>query len=392
MNSDKNQIYIMDNLDFLKSSKLDNQIKLIYIDPPYNTNSKFVFHDDRTNWEEFITCRIFESKRKLREDGIIFISIDDNKLFQLKLICDNTFGEKNYVGIFITKQSQRSNSKFINIIHEYILCYAKDKSKIDSFKIRRMDIPEDRKMIEDIYKKVNLTLSKYGQTEAQKLLKKKINNYMLQRNISWIKNYSNISEQGDIFFTKDLSVPSNNPKELEIVELGIDLPALKTRAWSSKNKIIDLFNKNKIFFKRNRPYEIHHLYDAVDNVKSILDFYSRSGTKDLDKLGLKYLFDNPKPVGLIKYLVRMIHCNNDIVLDFFGGSGTTAQAIYELNFEDKLNNKYVLVQNKENIKNAKTLSIYPEFKTIDELMIFRIETFCSLNKINSNFELSTDIL
>ena len=103
----------------------------------------------------------------LSDDGVIFISIDDNEQAYLKVLCDNIFGKSNFIGSFITKQAQRSNSKHINIVHEYILCYAKNKNNIKEFSIKRMDILEQRDMIEDIISKTKKELPK-GKGQAEK--------------------------------------------------------------------------------------------------------------------------------------------------------------------------------------------------------------------------------
>ncbi|HHX49469.1 MAG TPA: site-specific DNA-methyltransferase [Clostridiales bacterium] len=137
-------------------------------------------------------------------------------------------------------------------------------------------------------------------------------------------------------------------------------------------------------FKNGRPYEKHYLKDANDNVSSVLNFYSRQGTNDLNKLGLRDLFDTPKPVKLIKFLINIVTDGNALVLDFFAGSGTTAQAVYELNKENKQNNKYVLIQQYENIpltskthQKCKELNIEPN---IPSIMIKRINTYLEKNK------------
>ncbi|MDO4781163.1 MAG: DNA methyltransferase [Candidatus Saccharibacteria bacterium] len=156
------------------------------------------------------------------------------------------------------------------------------------------------------------------------------------------------------------------------------MPALKTRRWSSPGKIIKLHYENKLHFKGSRPYEMHYLKDTLDNVLSILDFYSRQGTNDLNKLGLRNLFDTPKPVELIKYLIRIATDKKEeaLILDFFAGSGTLGQAVMEINIEDKKNHLFYLVQldeavakNTKQYEFAKKNSLKP---TVDQLMVHRL--------------------
>lgn len=331
----------MEASDCLDSIK-DNSIKTIYIDPPYNTGSnKFEYYDAHNNWNEMIEISLKKSKLKLKENGIIFISIDDNKMFELKLICDDIFGKENFLGLFITRQATRSNSKHINIIHEYILSYSKNKKKVKEFTVPRIELPMYKSILLQLIKNVKLKFKTAGREEAEKYLKIQIKKIVEDENFIWLKNYNLIDENGEIYFAKDLSVPSK-PNRLEINEIGLILPKLKTRGWSSKDKIIKLYNENKLVFKGERPYEKHLLIESKDNAMSILNFYSRQGRHDLERLGLKNVFQTAKPVEMIKYLIRLTTENEDIVLDFFAGSGTTAQAIIELNNEEKTNRKFYL--------------------------------------------------
>lgn len=380
-----NKLYIMEANDCLE--QIENEtISVIYIDPPYNTKSKnFEYNDNFKNWNEMIEILLKKSYFKLLEKGCIFISIDDNKLFELKLICDKIFGNSNYLGLFITKQATRSNSNHINTIHEYVLCYAKNKTKLKKFKIYRRDLPYYKKTINSLMISVKEIFDEMGLEYAEVYLKNKIKELIKDESYSWIKNYNLIDENGEIFFAKDLSIPSK-PKELYIEELDLKLPKLKTRGWSSEKKIKKLFTENRIMFKGERPYEKHYLYESQDNVMSILNFYSRQGKHDLDKLGLKDIFNTPKPVEMIKYLIKISSQNNDVILDFFAGSGTTAQAVIELNNEENTNRSFILCQNEEKIKNNKNaIKILRENKlkiNISGITVLRLEKLKQFHKFN----------
>lgn len=136
-----NRLYIMDAercLDLLKK----NSFQMVYIDPPYNTRSKkFEYHDFYDDWDNFIYSKLEKTYSLLKQTGVLFIYIDDNKLVELRLICDKIFGRDNFIGMFITRQATRSNAKHINIIHEYIVVYAKLKKKSPKFEINRLEIP-----------------------------------------------------------------------------------------------------------------------------------------------------------------------------------------------------------------------------------------------------------
>jgi adenine-specific DNA-methyltransferase len=212
----KNEIHVCDNMEFFmyNASRLANAIDFIYIDPPYNTQNSFSYNDKRSpeEWVAFMDLRLLQAKNVLTEDGVLFISIDDSSLYELKILCDKIFGKENFVGTFITKQAERSNAKHINITHEYVVCYAKNKNKLQKFSVLRIDNPEDGEMIKDLYNVVKVNLNK-GTNEAEKMLKQKINEYCKKWSITWLKNYSHVDADGEIFFAKDLSVPGE-PNEI----------------------------------------------------------------------------------------------------------------------------------------------------------------------------------
>lgn len=391
----ENKIFIGENLKVMKSKKFDifsNKIDFIYIDPPYNTKNKFIFDDNNQNWKNDISERLIYAKKFLKTNSVVFISIDDNELLNLLSVCNKAFGEKNFVGIFVTKQAIRSNAKHINVIHEYVVCYANNKKKLDKFYISRLLDPIEGPKIKRIVEIIKSEFNK-SPNEAKTKLKKLIENYVRTTGLTWIKNYSNIDENGNIFFAKDLSCPGT-PNSLDINEIGIHLKPLKTRRWCSKEKLLDLYKSKRIIFKNNRPYAIEYINEATNNVTSILNFYSRHGSNDLKKLSLHNLFDTPKPVELIKFLIRCSLHKDSIIFDFYAGSGTTAQAIYEVNKEDGFNHKYILIQLPEKIKpnsNSWNVMLNHGVKnpTIADALLLRVNTFLKLNGIKRDYELIT---
>lgn len=389
-----NEIYIGDNLQILNSesfSKFKNKIKCIYIDPPYNTKTAKSYNDKihSDEWVEFMYPRILSSKEMLSSKGVIFISIDDNEYANLKIMCDEIFGIQNHIGTFITQQAQRSNAKHINTVHEYILCYAKDKNKVPKFQIKRTDIPEEKIMINRLEIEAKKLLKKHDLETANKMFTPIINDYCFKNSITWLRNYNNIDEDGNIFFAVDLSTPGS-PRKVSIPEINLELDPLKTRGWSSDQRFIKLSKEKRLVFKDGRPYSKKYLIEATNNAQSILNFYSRQGTNDLKKLGLNGLFDTPKPVELIKYLIRISTSKNDTVLDYFAGSGTTAQAVYELNKEDGNNNNYILIQKDENINDKNGVYKYCIKNNIkprvDEILLHRINTYLEKNHESDEFK------
>lgn len=390
----KNEIYIGDNLEVLNSelfSKYENKIKCIYIDPPYNTKTAKSYNDKihSDEWIEFMRPRILRSKDMMSSKGVIFISIDDNEYANLKIMCDEIFGVENHLGTFITQQAQRSNAKHINTVHEYILCFAKDKKKVPKFQINRADIPEEKLMIDKLSREARKLLKEFDIETANKKFTPIVNDYCFKNSITWLRNYNNIDENGNIYFAVDLSTPGV-PRKVSIPEINLELNELPSRGWSSDQRFIKLAKEERLVFKEGRPYSKKYLSEATNNAPSILNFYSRQGTNDLKKLGLQGLFDTPKPVELIKFLIRISTSENDVILDFFGGSGTTAQAVYELNLEDNRKNKYLLIQIEEDINDKNEVYSYCIKNNIkprvDQILLHRINTYLNSSNQTDDYE------
>lgn len=390
----KNKIFVGDNLKVLNDEMLSpyiNNVGMIYIDPPYNNGSRFSYKNSGfpETWVNYIKPRIASSYKYMKEDSAIFVSIDDSEYAPLKIMMNEIFGEENFVGTFITRQAQRSNAKHINIVHEYVLCYAKNKKKLAKFQIKRMDIPEDREMIKKIYREVKRVFKNQGKQEAQLVLNALIEKNCKAYGISWLRNYCNIDDSCRIYFAKDLSTPGD-PRSVDIPEINLHLDPLKTRGWPQDKKILDLYKDERLVFRNNRPYVKHYLEESEDNAPSILNFYSRQGSEALKKLGINKIFDTPKPVELIKFLMRL-YCKEDTyIMDYFAGSGTTAQAVYEVNREDKKNHNYILIQLNEKVdKNTDSyeecikIGIKPE---IQYILKYRIDTYLKKNKKECDYD------
>ncbi len=396
MKSLNHEVYIGDNLDVMQDSdfltKYQNAIHLIYIDPPYNTQTQKSYKDKNTSndWVAFIHARLEAARRLMADDAVILISIDDNEFPHLRICCDGVFGSENFIGTFITKQAQRSNSKLINTVHEYVLCYAKNRKNIRKFIVHRTDIPEQKQMINDLQNEIKTIFKQQGRSAAEKTLTKRIKSICHEQNITWLRNYSQLDNKGRIFFAVDLSTPST-PRAVDIPSINLHLSPLPTRGWATDEHFIELAKKHRLNFKNGRPYAIKYLTESEDNVPSILNFYSRQGTHDLKRLGLQGIFDTPKPVEMLKYFIRMTNTSNSIILDFFAGSGSTGQAVYETNLEDGRNNKYILVQIPEIVsrkstayKKCQELGIKP---SIDQILDYRLRSFLTQKGLSPDYQI-----
>lgn len=345
-----------DNLEVLKllQTAYYRKVKMIYIDPPYNTGNDFVYADDfadpmarykevtqqttksnpetmgrfHTNWLNMMYPRLRLAANLLRDDGVIFISIDDNEVTNLKKICDETFGEENYAGQFPwRKRTAKSDVPFgVSQDYEWILCYAKSGSF--------------RACLEG-------GTRKYFETPDFPGRPWRIHDLTTQRSAL---------ERPNSNFTMV------NPKT------GKEYPANPNRTWAitvetfkeyySANRIV--FPGDYDFLNIQKPVLRYWKEDDMEKAGDSFGFIpvstklpdsigmTQDGTKDIADLFASKVFGFPKPVELIKYLVKATTSTSvmdgDIILDFFSGSATTAHAVMQLNAKDGGNRKYILVQ------------------------------------------------
>jgi len=347
-----------DNLDCLKILKnyYSGKIKCIYIDPPYNTDSdEFVYPDkfdkeelkvlglaylseddiarmdfsfktkkSHNGWLSFMYPRLLLARDLLSDDGVIFISIDDNEQANLKLLCDEIFGEENFVANFVweSKYTVSNDAKWISGQHEYVLCYAK---KINNFSIGRLN-----------------------RTDKQN------------------KSYRN-PDNDPRGPWKATPLHAKSGTEKSRYEITFDNGII----WScpqgryprySKETLLELYKEGVLYFNKNGGVD-RKTYLSEVSAKGVVPgsimYYKAVGhthgnNEELAKLVGKGIFDNPKGTKLIKYLAKIANLTfSDIILDFFAGSGTTGHAVMELNKEDGGNLKFILVQIDEPIKEDK---------------------------------------
>ena len=332
-----------DNLEALATLAYthEGKIDVIYIDPPYNTGNKdFIYNDSyvdkedsyrHSKWLSFMNRRLKIAKKLLSDRGIIFISIDDNEQAQLKLLCDEVFGNKNFVADLIWSNQEgggSSDSKLFRIKHEHIIVFSKDISQLD---IKGVDITnEDRYKEEDEYSKVR------GKYYLQKL-------GMGSIQYSESLNYPIIAPDGSEIYPSD----NNNGKKAcwrwskEKLNWGIENGFIVIKKskniWTVYTKqYLNCDNNGEIIIRTQRPLGI------IDK------FSSTQAAKFLESIGLSKLFNYSKPTDLIKYLIDRFVDFNPIILDFFAGSGTTLHATMQLNAEDGGHRQCILVANNEN--------------------------------------------
>ncbi len=320
-------------------------IDIIYIDPPYNTGSEsFIYNDNRYNnvkiddpyrhskWISLMNKRLRLAKELLSDKGSVFISIDDNEIAQLKLLCDEIFGENNFISLIprVTSFQRAGQENYMNISHDYIICY----SYANDFS----NNTERIKKYNTIIKKDNIGTYIQGDTKA--LLAALSQGYSKGGDYDFKYNgkvYKPITKEGKRnrwLWTK---------KRMEAAaELGILVETkntLRMQIYLDKKfeeKTNTMVNKNDKLIFHTADFMFEKKYTNV------------WGTSILNNILGNNKFNNPKPIDLIKKLINF-SINRDItVLDFFAGSGTTGHAVLELNKEDGGNRKFILCTNNEN--------------------------------------------
>lgn len=365
-----NLLIIGENYDALKNLLLThkNKINIIYIDPPYNTDAsikeknnlseeeikeksstKFVYRDkfSRTGWLNMMQDRLYLAKDLLSDDGVIFVSIDDNEQAYLKVLMDEIFREENFISNLIWRKKNTgggSDKKTIETETEFIIAYGKNK---DLIKFNGMEIDFEKFTLEDQY--VN-ERGKYSLTDLDHVSSASSFQYIesLDYEIkapdgTMFKNYRNILKPKSYCYTlgKELFDFYNANDFIEIKKT-------KEGYWKAYRKsyaLVTIDRKLKKIIKRESGNSYNNLIDNSSWTTS-------SGKRMLIKILDNKDFSFPKPHHLIKHLLKIINKKDSIVLDFFAGSGTTAQAVMELNEEDGGNRKFILVTNNSEISDT----------------------------------------
>lgn len=372
-------IYIEgDNLEALKLLRRNyhGKIKMIYIDPPYNTGNDFVYRDNftmteeelselskdtiydicyqknpkdsakfHTKWLNMIYPRLKVAKELLSDDGVIFISIDDNEVGNLKDICNLIFGENNFIGQIVWQSTQKNDPKFIAINHEYVLCYAKNIS-IQSLggKWRTKHPLVDEMM--DEYNKIKDKSSSIK--EIQTLWTKVIS----KEKYSPLKHYKFVDMRGP-YFAADISDPQKNGPKHNFVIHPVTKQLCKAPAGGYSPREAEMrrrLENDEIHFGATHEQVVcskKYLITAQDRLNSVYYEDGRRATKIVEALVGKGIFQHPKSELMLKRLTGFVSNKDTIILDFFSGSATTAHAVMQLNAEDGGHRKYIMVQLQE---------------------------------------------
>ena len=388
----ENLIIEGDNLEVLKLLQKSylGKVKMIYIDPPYNTGNDFIYPDDysenldtylqytgqvdaegrkfstnteadgrfHSKWINMMYPRLFLARNLLRDDGVIFISIDDNEVENLRRICDEIFGEENFVSQIIVQSNKRGQTyKEIAKTHEYILLYSKNEPvELNELEKDATALPyKDSSGPFDLWELRNRN-PKFGRFNRPNLY---FPIYVAPKKLDAC-GYAKVSLVQD----PDFSV--------EIYPLNSENSEGCWRWSKSKISESDLSINSPVLIARQRRDGGWNIYEksrkSTTKAKSIwneTDVISEQGTMEIGELGLAEYFEHPKPKALIAKCLQLGAGADDIVMDFFAGSGTTAHALLELNRVDGGQRKFILVQLPEPTE-------HKQFKTIADITEERV--------------------
>ncbi|SUM78864.1 site-specific DNA-methyltransferase [Staphylococcus cohnii] len=404
-----------DNLEVLKilQKSYANKVKLIYLDPPYNTGSDFVYQDSfsdsiknylevtgqvdedgtkfstnaetsgryHTNWLNMMYSRLKLGRSLLTDDGVMFISIDEHEITNLEKLVSELFGENNLAGTIIwDKRNPKGDSKGVAMQHEYVIVVAKSLEIFSS----KNEFKRLKKNAEGMLRKAKQIINKIGAdftlSDANDEYRKWVN---AQDSFSGGERaYSKIDEQANVYQEVSMTWPNNKQAPADyfvpIIHPTTGKPTkIPGKGWrypsaTLKQMILDnmvVFGKDETTIPRRKYLLSENMYENVPS----LYYNGKSGSTDVSNLEMKTTyFDNPKPVDLLKQIIQSTTTENDIILDFFSGSATTAESVMKQNSEDDNNRQFIMVQLPEIIEDKKSDGYKDGFRNIPEIAEERI--------------------
>lgn len=358
------------------------KIKLIYIDPPYNTGKDSFGYNDSFNhsaWLTFMRNRLEIAKELLALDGVIFISIDINEQAYLKVLCDEIFGRDNFIGEIIWETATDNNATQISVEHEYVICYANNKEHQLKWQIKS----EKAQIIQKKYEELK-SLHKNKIDAIEKDLRNWLNGLKKSNeiDISGVSHYSYVDDKG-VFYPGNSANTKPGGYTFDIIhpitkrvcnkpDNGYRWPEITFWDADKKGEVLWGEDENSI------PKIKKRLDTATELLKGYFYEDNRRSTKALTKMMGSKVFDNPKSINLLKKIIKFTTKDNDIVLDFFGGSGSTGEALLEVNKEEKTNRTFIICEQLDYVESVTVARVQ---KCLDEGDFI----YCELANLNETF-------
>ncbi|WP_313484801.1 site-specific DNA-methyltransferase [Stutzerimonas kunmingensis] len=406
----KNLFIEGDNLDALKllQETYLGKVKMIYIDPPYNTGNDFIYEDDfaedageylrrsnqvddkgnrlvsnaasngrfHSDWLSMIYSRLRLARGLLRDDGAIFISINDAEFENLKNVANEIFGAENFVGTMVWAAGRKNDSRFISASHEYIVCFARS---MDALKERGASWQVLKKGLTEIEKAYSDLRRQFGGDDAavETGLRKWYSSLSDSDPSKRHKHYQYVDKRG-IYFASDLRKPQPTSRSrYDILHPITGKPVnMHPNGWSfAPERMKELLADDRIRFgvdEKTRPTLKVYLQEAnKEAAYSVFYQDGRGASIRLDALMEAHVFDFPKDESIIQTLVEMTTTGNDLVMDFFAGSATTAHATIAANSVDGSSRQFIMIQLPEEIS-EKSEAFKAGYKNIAEVSKERI--------------------
>ncbi|EAQ6107624.1 site-specific DNA-methyltransferase, partial [Salmonella enterica subsp. diarizonae] len=397
----KNLMIEGDNLEVLKllQKSYAGKVKLIYIDPPYNTGKDFVYPDNfqdnmknyleitgqteegtrlstntetsgryHTNWLNMIYPRIKLAKNLLNKEGIFIASIDDAELSNFKTVLNEIFGEENHLGTLVWDRNRKNDAKFISVGHEYMLVYAKS---IQSLINKNLVLREEKEGLEEAKEVYNKLVKQYGEDwdEIKAGWLKWFNNIPLSDPKRRMMRFAKVGSRGPYRDDGNISWPGGNGPRYEVLHPITKKPVpVPSRGWVYPNEVRfwEEYNKGKVVFGSDHTTSARiasYLFESDGQVlPSVFYSYAQTSTQDFLSLMGEKVFDNPKSRKDIARLINYFTKKDDLILDFFAGSGTTGHSVYDINAQKSTNRHFILVQLPERLyTNVKEQKVAYEF-------------------------------
>jgi adenine-specific DNA-methyltransferase len=406
--STENLIIEGDNLEVLKllQKPYHGKVKMIYIDPPYNTGNEFIYPDNfregldeylrytgqlssentatstnkdtngryHSNWLNMMYPRLFLARNLLKDDGVIFVSIDDHEVHNLRMLMDEVFGEENFIGLFALNSSPSAiDYGHIAKMHDYAIFYAKH---MDDTVTNHLEEANKAFKYTDSVGPFNIYPLYNGNVAF---------NPKTRPNLYYPFYLNPKNKIGDDFYEIALDAHEGWVEVYPVVSRKEGIP----RVWRwGKAKASQDLNKEIIGYEtEDGEYRVvqktRHTGKVIRSLLLEKDISSRRGTSDFEEVFKSKIFSFPKPVELIKKFVSVGTESDSLIFDFFAGSGTTAQSVLELNNEDGGNRRFILVQLPEKTDN-------PKYPTIAHITRERVRRVIAKLKENENGKLALD--
>lgn len=374
----KNLFIEGDNLDALKllQETYLGKVKMIYIDPPYNTGRDFIYEDDlaedtdeylrrsnqvdeednrlsanivtngrfHSDWLTMIYPRLRLARKLLTEDGIIFISIDDNEADNLRKICSEIFSETNFIAQIVWEGANKNDAKQIGVSHEYALVYAKNRNAVPKeWSIRKEGVDEALAEVERLKGVYGTDYESASQDLAGWFRS------MKAKPVFGLRRFRYIDARG-AYKEDDPTAPGGRRFQLVNPKTGKPIPLRRNRGWSfDQSEFNRLVEEERVSFVTPTSVMIRRYLHETDALTPPSVFYqpARSASERLASLLGPGIFDFPKDETVIAKFIEMTTTSADddcIVMDFFAGSSTTAHAVFKLNAEDRKNRRFILIQ------------------------------------------------